>query len=296
MQGVRAHTAFGLVLVGLVAPSLAHADEPVAEPVAETPVEPKDKQVCAEAYTTAQVKRDAARLMEARGALRTCSRPVCPAFIAKDCTEWLVEVEARMPSIVLSAKEGDTERFDTTVSMDGVLLAGKLDGKAIEVDPGIHTFVFTLPTASSLEVKMAVKEGQKAQSVVAAFPGSRAVHPVETAPPPNPSLRILGYGVGVAGIVGIGIGAFFGARAIAKNSASKEDCDADNFCGPTGKEARLDAQQAATVSTVGFAAGGLLVAGGLALVLLSPSQKTAAMRVAPLMGAGTGGLSFMGGF
>jgi hypothetical protein len=57
-----------------------------------------------------------------------------------------------------------------------------------------------------------------------------------------------------------------------------------------------DANGAATISTIGFVAGGVLVAGGLTMVLLAPKRESNGARItaAPTVGMNGGGLSLGG--
>jgi hypothetical protein len=97
--------------------------------------------------------------------------------------------------------------------------------------------------------------------------------------------------VGVAGLV---VGAVFGVMAA--NDKSAAQCDATNACkhGPLS-----DARNAATLSTVGFVAGGALLAGGIALVLLAPTsrpQAERALRLQPAVAVQGAGLLLTGSF
>ncbi|HEY6555877.1 MAG TPA: tetratricopeptide repeat protein [Polyangiaceae bacterium] len=88
--------------------------------------------------------------------------------------------------------------------------------------------------------------------------------------------RTAGWIVGGAGVVGLGIGAFLGLRASSKNDESLDFCpNDDNRCTAEGVALRDDAKSYATMSTVGFAAGGALLATGLVLVLTAPKDRAA---------------------
>jgi hypothetical protein len=141
-----------------------------------------DKQVCTDAYGQAQTLRDAHKLTEAREQLRVCARAECPGFIAKDCAAWLKDVEPRIPSVVLIAKNAaGSDLVDVKVTVDGAPLATKLDGLAVDVDPGAHTFAFEAPDGK-VEQKVVIAEGGKAQRVSVAF-GAAGTAPVVTTTP-----------------------------------------------------------------------------------------------------------------
>jgi hypothetical protein len=277
----------------------------------------EQKKVCRDSYVEAQTLRDAHELKGARDQLRVCSRASCTPFIVKDCTEWLQEVEGRLPSVVLSAKEpgGHPGQLPMTVTvlMDGAPFATTLDGASIEVDPGWHAFEFVAGDGRRAKEVALVLEGRKAQSIAAVFPGVAvdAERPAALGPPagtPSADRRsrastsgwtTVGWIVGGAGVVGLGVGAGFGLLAMGdKNSAR---CDASNQCdaGPLG-----DARNAAHVSNVGLIAGGLLVASGVALVAFGPRASdeyghrgsATSLRIAPTLGNGTGGIVVGGGW
>jgi hypothetical protein len=158
-----------------------------------------EKQVCSDAYQQAQTLRDQHKLVKAREQLRTCAAATCPGFIVKDCTGWLKDVEPRVPSVVLTAKNAaGADVTDVKVTMDGAPLAASLDGIAIDVDPGAHTFAFEGADGRA-EQKVVVTEGAKAQhiavtfgapgavAVVTATPGTAAT-PTASATPSAPSL------------------------------------------------------------------------------------------------------------
>src|SRR5262249_19560180 len=50
---------------------------------------------------------------------------------------------------------------NVTVSMDGEVIATVLDGQAVDIDPGQHTFKFVMPGAPPAEVKVVATVGSK---------------------------------------------------------------------------------------------------------------------------------------
>jgi hypothetical protein len=256
-----------------------------------------DTKVCDAAYEQAQAARDAKQLTLARDQLRVCARAKCPAFMVKDCTGWLAEVEAHLPTVVLVALDAAGAVLpDVSVAVDGAATLRKLDGTAWEVDPGRHTFTFVQPDGTTVDKALVVVEGQKDQRVtvtlgapapvpVAPAPATPAEKPAPSAPFPY---RTVGYAVGGVGVAGLIVGTIFGIEALSTKSSH---CHGDGGCSP-GEASTALAQ--GNVSTVGFVAGGVLAAGGLTLVLVAPAKKDSqATRIeaAPLVGAGPGGVS-----
>jgi hypothetical protein len=111
--------------------------------------------------------------------------------------------------------------------------------------------------------------------------------------------RTVGYVVGGAGIVGVGVSLGFGLKAKGLDNDSKADghCDATG-CDDIGTRRRNDAIHAGNVATVVGVAGGVLLAGGAALVfVLAPKQgepSAARVQLSPAVGPGSAGLVVSG--
>lgn len=270
-----------------------------------------DLKTCDAAYDQAQTLRDARRLVSARAQLLACARATCPAFIAKDCTTWLGEIEPRIPSVVLVALDAAGAALpNVSATMDGAA-ARKLDGTSWDVDPGQHTFTFVLPDGTKVDRTFLVVEGQKDQRVVVTV---AAPPPAATAPPaplpvtsvpamPGPDslalpvapvtetpastgfpYKVVGFVTLGLGVAGVAVGAILGAEALSTKSAH---C-IGTACDPGYAGTALGQ---GTVSTVGFVAGGVLSAAGLTLVLLAPGKKDAAalrLDASPLVGQSRG--------
>jgi hypothetical protein len=116
---------------------------------------------------------------------------------------------------------------------------------------------------------------------------------------PGAGQRLAGLVVGGLGLAGIGVGLVFGVRSRSKQDESRAYCDPANpsACDRHGVELNDEAKSAATIATVGYAAGGALVIGGVVLYLTAPRASapgTAGVRVVPVLGAGSAGLGATG--
>ncbi|WP_437282945.1 hypothetical protein WME90_20945 [Sorangium sp. So ce375] len=200
-----------------------------------------DKQACAAAYERAQGLRRAGRLIEARDALVTCSQPTCPAAAVADCGPWLAEVEQSLPSVVVAARDAHgRERLDVRVLVDGRPLAAALDGKALPVDPGPHTFRFEPATGPAVEERVLIREGEKnrpltvtlgAERERAAAPASPRplapppASPRPLAPPPaEPSVPGLVWASGAVGVAGLAVFAVAGALSLRAEADLRATC------------------------------------------------------------------------
>ena len=90
--------------------------------------------------------------------------------------------------------------------------------------------------------------------------------------------RIAGVVVGVAGLVGIGVGSAFGASASSSWSSAKNGhCSGTPLtCDMMGVSLAGDAKSAATISTAMFIAGPALLATGVIVFLTAPKATSPA--------------------
>lgn len=247
------------------------------------------KAACLDAAAKGQRLRDAHKLVEAREQLRVCAAAACPAVVQRDCAGWLADVDKALPTVVVSAKNGaGADLVAVKVTVDGQPLVSKLDGEAVPIDAGPHTFHFEA-TDGKLDKQVVIKEGEKDQPVavvIGAPPAaaSGAEQPVGSSSP----WKTVGWVLGGAGVVGLGVGTVFGILAM--NDKSAAHCDSSNVCDP-GTTSGI--KTAALVSDIGWIAGGVLLAGGAALVLFGPHgrghEAAVSVRVAPTLVAGGGG-------
>jgi hypothetical protein len=116
----------------------------------------------------------------------------------------------------------------------------------------------------------------------------------DTVSSPGGTQRAIGFVTAGLGVVGLGVGGFFGYQAYSQNQDSLAQCRVDdaNACTPDGKAMRDDARSTAMASTIALAAGGALTLGGLVLILTARSEPRHAgseLRVTTgLVGRGPG--------
>jgi hypothetical protein len=258
-----------------------------------------DKAQCASAYEAAQELRTQTKLREARNNLLVCAQAVCPAFIKKDCSRWLSEVEAALPTVVLSAKAKGKDLIDVSVKVDGDELAGSLDGKAVAVDPGPHTFTFESQELGVKELRYVVKEGQKSQSVEVEFTD------VESEPGrPDPggdtgttissgdaaTSTTLAYVLLGVGVVGLGGFAYFGLTANSEKDelacADTKTCSDDELSPIRQKYLFADISLGVGLVSLGVGTYLLLSSGGKTSP--APAEQSAKVRfdAAPARGGG----------
>jgi len=167
------------------------------------------KKECLSQHEQSQVLKQASKLKAARESLLTCSRDVCPSFIRADCVEWLGQLDRSIPSVVPTAKVNKRDETNVRVTVDGQLAATRLDGKPIELDPGVHTFKFELSPWPPVEQQILVAEGEKNRTVSVQFgKGDDEKEPEVPMYRPFPTID---YVLAGTAIVGIGTFALFGS-------------------------------------------------------------------------------------
>jgi hypothetical protein len=241
-----------------------------------------------------------------------------------DANRQLSTLDAQLPSITVLVKGTDSQ--GVTVTMDGAPVPSALIGVLHPVNPGLHKFQASTATLASPEQTVDVKPAARqtielvlapnAAATAPAAPVAVALAPVDAASPPPVSppaspvsnssssgMRIGGYvGLGV-GVVGVGLGTVFLLSA----SSKQKDADAAfDACGGAscsvadrGKVDGLDSDAASgkTLALTSFVVGGVGLATGVTLLVLSGNQKSSepsaqlAPRVRPWIGYRSLGLS-----
>jgi hypothetical protein len=268
----RAISRIGISILALVASREARAQESPDQA----------KAACIEAAESAQRLRGAGHLLEARTKLHQCAAEACPALIRNDCTTWLAQVVNATPSVVFVAEVGGESAIDVSVSLDGKRLTEQLDGNPIEVDPGIHIFVFEHTGLAPIEKRVVVAQHETGKILSVAWPAPSRPRAIRTeAPPPTstPSLgRALGWsavGLAAAGIV---VGSVAGILTFNASSSAQAACPS-NVC-KAGGLADIDrAQTDATVADISFAVGIAAALVGGYLVLRHEPQAQSAVRL-----------------
>jgi hypothetical protein len=168
-KGFHRKFAEALGLQGSSEAGVAAADAPAA-PAAEV-----TKDQCVDANTKAQSLRRERKFRAAREQLSLCVDVHCPAMVRDDCAQRLDELERVQPTIVFDAKDGSgRDLSEVRVTIDGKPLADKLDGAALAVDPGAHSFTFEVVGQPVVTRNLVLKEGEKLRRERIPMPGTRS--------------------------------------------------------------------------------------------------------------------------
>lgn len=232
-----------------------------------------NKKECLAASELGQDLRAQGKLLSSREQFAICANESCPAVLRKDCAKWLSDVQESIPTIVLGAREeGSGDLIDVDVSLDGLPLVTKLDGKSILVDPGPHKLMFSIAGRPSVEVQVLLTEGDKNHRVQAVFapvlkPKPIAA-PIEDKPHRSYALPIA---LGVVGLVGVGAFAYFGT------TGARELRDARETCAPRCVPADVDASKRKLIyADVGLGVGLVALAASTILFIHTSSVNVTA--------------------
>jgi hypothetical protein len=221
-----------------------------------------------------------------------------------DAAKELDELGPRIPRVVIRVEGANADAVKITV--DGVGMSSVLVGESRPFDPGKHVIEGSLgPQTVKSELTVLERESKE---IALKFDGAdapgAAAPPRSSAPGAAPAggpgsinlgdwsdhdsaglggQKTLALVLGGVGVVGAGVGTFFGLRASSKlNEANEKGCSSacPNAASHYANEAAL---AAGNVSTVAFVVAGAALAGGAVLWFTAKprSTKTAQVGVGP---------------
>jgi hypothetical protein len=185
---------------------------------------------CVAASERGQSSRRRGALSDARDAFIQCSANKCPAVVRAACVEWLDQVDAVIPSVVVAVTAPDgTDLASARVLIDGRRIP---HGKSEALDPGSHTIDVEADGYESASQPFLAREGERNRSIrislakrkVAVFeapaPRSRPESRSDTSVGASPVTWITG---GLA-VVALGSFAYFGLSGRARASELRDQC------------------------------------------------------------------------
>lgn len=199
-------------------------------------------------------------------------------------------LEPRLSKIVVRV---GAPRPGLVVKRDETVVGPGQYGTPIPIDPGEHTISASAPRKKPWSAKI---------QVAGTTPSTIDVPGLEDAPEAaalagQPSTegrtqRIAGVTVASVGVVGLIVGAVFGAISMSHKSEAEPYCNGNDCTDQQGVDAKHSAVVAGNISTVSFVVGGLLVAGGAVLWFTAPKARSTQNAKA---GVGFFGASFGAG-
>ncbi len=243
-----------------------------------------EKSACVASYERSQVLRRDHRFQRAREELKSCSRVSCPALVRNDCITWLDQVMTAYPSIAIRAVKDGADVANVKVIEDNEIVATRLDGTSLEVEPGEHSFRFETEGAPPVVLTLVVREREKDRVVPVSFVSP---HHVDVA---APLLATRPTPIGVYALAGLGVvgGVSF---AVLGGVGKGDESSLRGSCSPSCSQSSIDKVRSEYVAAdVALGVGGAaLVAAGV-WYLLRPSHAEeaspapAGVAVAPSRG------------
>jgi hypothetical protein len=154
--------ALGCLLAAILSPSAARAAA-------------KGEKACLTTFKNGQRLEEQGRLRDAQLQYQSCVQASCGAFIKQQCSLRYSQLENDIPSVVpVALDESGNPVADVKVSVDGQPLAAKIDGRSLQVDPGLHEFSFQTPRGALSTQKILIMQGQRNRPISVELSGSTA--------------------------------------------------------------------------------------------------------------------------
>jgi hypothetical protein len=286
-------------------------------------------QTCADAYKDGQEKEKAGHLVEAREQYSECAKSACGPFLLNECTTRHARLDSDIPSVVPVATHKSGKPYQhVQVTLDGEPFCSSLDGRALQVDPGMHEFVFTTDKGLTATEKVLILQGDRnrrigvslgkhretadvgdpalpaegAQDKTAGEAAPEADHHPSNAPAEPPAEAAPKKGVPALSWVLGGVGVLGGGGYVLLSTWGKKDNEALRQCAPSCAQSSVDrVKQRYLAADISLGVG--VAALGSALVVYAlrgpreesvPAQQAYAVDVHPTTAGAVA--SFSGSF
>ncbi|MEJ7733608.1 MAG: tetratricopeptide repeat protein [Polyangiaceae bacterium] len=187
----------------------------------------------------------------------------------------------RLPSILIQLQGREAEVF-----LDGKPVPKVLLGVKRAIDPGTHR-VEAHPSQGATVVRVVTVKERETVPVLFVIPkGARTAAGAAPAPTAMPvdsgrdgsTQRVLGFAALGLGGAGLAMGAVVGLVAASDKADLERECGSELSCPPASHDAADAYNIKRSLSTVGFIAGGVAAAAGVALILTAPSGASTTAR------------------
>lgn len=229
------------------------------------------------------------------------------------------QIEPKIGRLLIQI-EGAQDAKDLSVTVDGQPFATVLLGVPQPMDPGAHTVTATATGYKAQPASVSLKEAESGSVTLklevdptAAAPAAQdssaqpaapisstgsSAPAADTGPGSGPSgLRIGSYAAFGVGAAGVALGTVFVLKSASKRKDADEAAMECNGCRGDSPIARKimqaddDARSAQTMGIVGYVVGGVGVAAGVTLFVLSSKKEQESAYVTPYLGFGSLGVT-----
>ena len=232
---------------------------------------------------------------------------------AKAATERAARLEAKLAYLTIQVAPETRAIPGLSVRLGQAVLGAESFGTAVPVDPGATRIEVGAPGHASFSATLNVDPGNRYEFNVPMLAQQPTAAPSPAQPTPAPAgpaalpssapvehrsnsqaLRTTSYVVGGVGLASIAVGSVFGLRAISKNNDATDGTCKNGVCQQKSDyQSSQDANKAAVLSNVFFGVGGVALATGVVMYLLSPSHAEHA-QIVPYATSSSFGLSVGG--
>jgi hypothetical protein len=252
----------------------AEAQAQVAPTAGQEPGPSGDVKACLDASEQGQKLRDAGAYLRARQRFIACAAEQCPGEVRKTCVAWLEDLDKLIPTVVFAATAKEHDVTDVRVTLDGNVVAERIDGKPVPLDPGEHRVRFERAGEQPVDMLVLVLAGEKERLVSARFgpPPPSTAKPSAAAPSSErPALgREAFYTLGALAIASL----VTGAALDTSGYVFLQQCNGDATC--TGAHERAEVQWRFVTGDLLLAAG---VGAGVTAWLLRPLEHSTKVDV-----------------
>jgi hypothetical protein len=209
------------------------------------------------------------------------------------------EVLVSLPSIVIGARDvTGHDLVQVKVTIDNVVAAERLEGKAIDVDPGVHAVRYEAPGFPAIEDQIVVREGEKNRPITVTFGGGgggKQPDPKDrdrSSPAPeiaSGGAPVGAYVVGGLGLVALGVAGYLGLHSNGRAKDLRDGCGQTRTCTQSDVDAVDSERTAAWV--VGGAGVAAIAVAVILLVTHSSGSKTSGRNPIPVASGSTSGFA-----
>ncbi len=246
-----------------------------------------DTQECISQSEGAQQARSDGHLRTARDLFHQCAASECPSSIRSDCERSFDEVDRAIPSVVVIVRSAGADVTEARVVVDGLVIADKIDGRALPIDPGPHHLRIESPARALLDerdVTVHVAEKNRVLEFNLATRDARAPVQPQGVERHHTAAPWVVMGIGVALAAAGGILLAVGETQIAQ---STQGCVIDTTtgaylnCAPPPVPSRMSENQTGIamgdIGAIGLAVGGVAILTGLVWHFAEPTHQRVAI-------------------
>jgi hypothetical protein len=189
--------------------------------------------------------------------------------------EHVVALETKVAKLTLQVAVDPSLSRDLVVKRNGEPVDASSWNVAVPIDPGTVRIEANAPGLKPLVLTYDLASGERKELVVGPFERDAPPQAAAPAPPAHgPSTRLVaGYTTGAAGIVGIGVGTFFGISALTTMAEVRGPCPPPGPCSDASLASESHkALDSANIANVAIGAGLVALAVGAYLVFVRPAD------------------------